>query len=284
MKKVLATVIGGLLLSGCALPVPIQIASWALDGFSLIATKKSITDHGISIVAQKDCALWRGVTEGEVCREDDPMALIADRGDVVDSAEPGEQKTSLISSLTTSSSSFRKSESVETRVVSWQPGPSSSDGISAESIEPIVVNTDLPVSVEQKQELADVQEEQAPQWQFVSQENETIAPETDDLVSYSATPGDYFVIGSFGVWDNAKRFANKHTDVDAQILAANVADYRVFRIVVGPYTDSNQSELRKSIRNAGMEDIWAVRVPADEITLAWRSSDAATELAAIASD
>ena len=43
------------------MPLPFQIASWALDGISYIATEKSVTDHGISIIAQKDCALLRVV-------------------------------------------------------------------------------------------------------------------------------------------------------------------------------------------------------------------------------
>jgi len=44
--------------------MPLQVASWALDGISYIMTEKSVTDHGISVVAQKDCAVWRGVTAG----------------------------------------------------------------------------------------------------------------------------------------------------------------------------------------------------------------------------
>ena len=55
--------------TGCALPVPLQVASWALDGISYVMTEKSVTDHGLSAVVQKDCAVWRGVTEGELCRE-----------------------------------------------------------------------------------------------------------------------------------------------------------------------------------------------------------------------
>jgi len=58
-----------LLSAGCALPVPIQVASWALDGISYVMTEKSVTDHGLSAVVQKDCAVWRGVTEGELCRD-----------------------------------------------------------------------------------------------------------------------------------------------------------------------------------------------------------------------
>ena len=55
--------------AGCALPVPLQVASWALDGISYVMTEKSVTDHGLSAVVQKDCAVWRGVTEGELCRD-----------------------------------------------------------------------------------------------------------------------------------------------------------------------------------------------------------------------
>lgn len=57
-------------LGGCALPLPAKLASWALDGISYMATKKSVTDHGLSMVVGKDCALLRMVTrKGEVCTD-----------------------------------------------------------------------------------------------------------------------------------------------------------------------------------------------------------------------
>jgi len=59
-----------LLAAGCAIPVPLQIASWVADGISYVTTKKSLTDHGISLVMDQDCALWRGFVEGEICHED----------------------------------------------------------------------------------------------------------------------------------------------------------------------------------------------------------------------
>lgn len=65
-----SVVIAALVLGGCALPVPIQIASWAIDGISYIATQKSITDHGLSMVAGRDCAMHRVVTEGDICGDD----------------------------------------------------------------------------------------------------------------------------------------------------------------------------------------------------------------------
>ena len=54
-------------LSGCAMPVPFQIASWVTDSVVILHTKKSVADHGISIVVQKDCSLWRGVIGDTIC-------------------------------------------------------------------------------------------------------------------------------------------------------------------------------------------------------------------------
>jgi len=70
MRKPALILFLGTILSGCAaLPVPVQIASWALDGLSVITTQKSLTDHGLSMVSNQDCAIWRGFTEGEICRD-----------------------------------------------------------------------------------------------------------------------------------------------------------------------------------------------------------------------
>ena len=71
MKKAGAALLGLLILSGCALPVPLRIATWAIDGISLLITKKSIGDHGISLIARRDCAMWRSVTGEDVCIDND---------------------------------------------------------------------------------------------------------------------------------------------------------------------------------------------------------------------
>lgn len=74
-----------LLLGGCTLPLPVQIASWAADGLSFLATGKSVTDHGISAVAQQDCAMWRAATTGEICIDeaDDGTAVAALEGEAL---------------------------------------------------------------------------------------------------------------------------------------------------------------------------------------------------------
>jgi hypothetical protein len=60
-------------LSGCSLPVGFSAASWVIDGASYIVTKKSLTDHGISFVAGQDCALYRLLTDMNVCHNYDDL-------------------------------------------------------------------------------------------------------------------------------------------------------------------------------------------------------------------
>ncbi len=60
-----------LLLGGCVLPPAVQVASLMAEGFSYATTGKGVADHGISMVADKDCAVLRAVKGQEICREDE---------------------------------------------------------------------------------------------------------------------------------------------------------------------------------------------------------------------
>ncbi len=85
----IAIVLGAaaLAVSGCSLlPGPVGVALLALDGVSYVVSKKSVSDHGISIVMQQDCALWRGVTEGRICYPDGAATMIAETEDTLDLA------------------------------------------------------------------------------------------------------------------------------------------------------------------------------------------------------
>ncbi len=64
-------------LSGCALPPALTVVSLVADVVSYASSGKSVTDHGISIVLNKDCALLRAF-EGDICIELDPGAEFAD--------------------------------------------------------------------------------------------------------------------------------------------------------------------------------------------------------------
>lgn len=78
-------------LAGCAAPAALTVASYAADGASVMATGRSVSDHGLSILLKKDCALFRVVQGKAVCRpmtEDDPVYAIAFAHRTYDYSDP----------------------------------------------------------------------------------------------------------------------------------------------------------------------------------------------------
>ncbi|NVK17611.1 MAG: hypothetical protein HWE30_02820 [Methylocystaceae bacterium] len=69
-------------LSGCAAPPALQILSLAIDGISYIATDKTVADHGLSVIAQKDCKMLRTFQKEDICqdeKEEDPNRLFEEQ-------------------------------------------------------------------------------------------------------------------------------------------------------------------------------------------------------------
>ena len=56
-------------LSGCFMPPSVTVASYAADGASYAASGKSLADHGVSAVADKDCATWHVFIGRAVCED-----------------------------------------------------------------------------------------------------------------------------------------------------------------------------------------------------------------------
>ncbi len=83
MLRRLLIIVCPLFLWACALPLPLQLAAWTADTISYLMTSKSMSDHGLSAAAGRDCAVHRAVTEGAVCREeaDSGTVLAASKDD-----------------------------------------------------------------------------------------------------------------------------------------------------------------------------------------------------------
>jgi hypothetical protein len=82
------------LVSGCALPASLQIVSWAVSGFSYATTGKSLSDHAVSAVVAKDCALHRIALGEDICNpvEADGIAVAENTLTPVVEAEPDPTK------------------------------------------------------------------------------------------------------------------------------------------------------------------------------------------------
>ncbi len=298
MKRFAVLGAGMLLLSGCALPVPLQVASWALDGISYLMTEKSVTDHGLSIVIQKDCAVLRFVVDAEskLCRDFDKMATaLADGGsyakvlfgdDAEEDEEINEAEIAAIAEFETAGGGEPVVDEAVDSTISGQElraewahdlaeAPPVSIDRFADRIDlsivfedeadlidyPIQVFATGPASVPTPKKVAEAKAERAPKgWRA----------RTTRVVRTGKEPaaGYYFVIGSFREHANARKLRNKYRGLTPSVLSAKLDRAMVFRVVVGPFAQEQAKGIRKQIYRAGISDSWAIQVNPGEWSMA----------------
>ena len=287
MRKFLILIASALLVGGCAIPVPLKIASWALDGFSMLVTKKSVTDHGLSILAQKDCAVWRGVTVGELCRRSVSGNALA-TGVVAKSLRKTDltNKVSFTPSFITSfsSTSKDKKESTFSSMLPHTQGQILQNHLlrSALSEKKTLIfeshnSTTLPLKgpafdiLPNKMESI-VNQKMNALTKINLIEGEKIIPHQIEVSVASAlltkqitsskepTEGIYFVVGSFRNANNAQKLLDNIAKLAPSILSANQDDSDVYRVVVGPVISGRESSLQRTLMRNGLQDTWAIRI------------------------
>jgi len=308
MRKTFASSAFVLFLSGCALPVPLQIASWALDGLSVLTTQKSVADHAISLVAEKDCAIWRGLTEGEVCRDIDDNTTTA----IADASE-----TSKPDDFSTETIAFNEFQYADAAGIDELPGFDTASGspLTAEDLEVASLpaqetaadNSDMIAAVQQDpQYVFPVRPQLNPVNVAIIIDADTDASETvgynasilvpeqpiqkieavqivaqQKTVSLAPNNGIYYVIGSFRSLDNAMRMQGMYANLLPKVLTAKATSNSVFRVVVGPTNKQTMKKVHNRIYKSGIADTWAIRVSSDDWQLAGINNDR-PELASIA--
>lgn len=232
-KRVLrvgAVVVMATTLSGCVTIHPaLQIASWALDGISYLATGKSVTDHGISVVAQKDCALWRGVTEGQVCREADAVS-----GVQIASAEPVEPVIDAQVGIL-----HAPVESVEIAALNGELSATDLAAIETAAGTPAAAPTSV-----------------AP----MASAPMASAPVASAPVAVEPVSGLFLVVASFKERVRAEVAMTRASGLDAHIIPANVAGQTRYRVAVGPFPREELGAMREGLKGQGFKDAWAVHM------------------------
>lgn len=220
-----------------------------------LMTEKSVTDHGLSVVAQQDCALWRLVTEGEVCRDEDDAITAIASADLSLAVDP---------SLSTSYANG-------IAPVSWD------DTATVEELsfmEVAIVELDVPTVMIPTDEVAIVSSTVAalpPRKPGIAIAVTPVLSSVDVSSQFMTSAGDYFVIGSFSMQNNAKGFARSNGDLDTKVLPAVVSGNQVYRVVVGPVGVTERDAITLSLREAGHTETWPLRVSEALTTVAWRT-------------
>ena len=236
-----------LLLVGCGLPPALQIASLLIDGASYVATGKSPSDHAISAVAEKDCALWRAVKRADICRDypaEEPGTMVAENaaGDSeTGSLEAPKAMTTVPESAAVAVSPFRKSKTVAAAERQSEDASSAPSGDATTSNYSPEVAPAIPPGI-------------------IFAKSLKISPVTEREGSL------YLVVGSFASQAHADRAAKSHDGIDADVVPARVDGKIYYRVVAGPYEPKKVDALRKRLATTGVPDAWPIRLCPAELS------------------
>jgi cell division septation protein DedD len=310
---VLAT--GVLFLGGCALPLPVQVASWALDGLSYVTTEKSMADHGLSIVANKDCAVVRGILmdEGQICRDFDDYgtgtAVAANDFDRKAAQALAEFETAAGGDATAKGQRTNRRPIIEPQVrmslarihkpMTFEDGVRLSGYPLVITVEPIaepvtqvaarkidagkaagkaddvVAVADFSTAAGAPSDATTTPTSGVKPWRA-----KTLRPVDDAAGDTEPVAGLYFVIGSFREHQNALKLRSQFRGLTPAVLVAKLDEGMVYRVVVGPFEQRQAKTVHQRIYRAGIIDSWAIRVTPGEWTMAMVTPPAKSPLLA----
>ncbi len=238
----LFAVVAVLALGGCGMPVAVQIVSLLADGASLIATEKSISDHGLSALTDQDCALWRGFQGEAICQDDETAPVVLAERKVANPAESAIESAIDASDFEDEFDSRQVDAAPPVPVKSWIVAVETVETLAApavsKAITPVVAKT---------------------------------SPSRPAYASQSG--GYYYVIASYIRPNDAERFAGNHQSLTPVVLSGTAKGRQVYRVAVGPLPKDRRPTVRAKIVDAGIRDAWGLRLSEPRVI---------TELAAIA--
>lgn len=234
-------VMAAVLTGGCALPIGVQVAFFAVDGISLAVTEKTVAGHGLSAASGQDCALHRIITsdDGEgICRSADTALA-------------------------------------EASAAGGPAGPAPSDPAADYEHIAAQAEAELPERPAAATQTAAAPETLAPETAApgAGVQTETTSAAVADAAD--AAPGDdagvklheaaidegrYIVIGTYRSMPNAERLALKHRAFEPRVLMTELRSGALYRVVVGPYEEGRRRVLARELAEAGMFDVWAMAV------------------------
>ena len=277
-----------LVVQGCALPVPVRLASWAIDGIVLVATKKSVPEHGISMIAQKDCSFLRGVMEQKFCID------LPDQGTAIAAADGGAPAAERandprdLAAFETAAGGAALGPAAETdsprvtEVAAIAPAKidpsvmfSLGGGAHAKVVEPdrssppiifasAAPSIPMPPPVPHRKRIGAHAKALAPHAKVLAPHAKASAPAVGERAPITvkpretSAPGVYYVVGSFVRSANAANLAKRHAAMDPAIVVAELDGRQVYRVIVGPFAKDERKGARRWLSSAGIYDAWAI--------------------------
>ena len=215
------------------------------DGISLFTTDKTLTDHGLSAIAGKDCKVWRGVKGGEICLDEKEDSLVLAEADVSQPpSAPDEENMVYSDAYFPTDDDGEPAQSLEPKNhitrISWKdPGE---HPVETAPSSPIVISTILPPPDPAPVGVAEP------------------ASEAEFPPSPEIKGGTFYVIASFRGSAAAHRFSNKQSHLKARVFEGTASGRTVFRVAVGPVGNREMRITRNKLIKSGFKDTWPVKI------------------------
>ena len=235
-----------LAVTGCALPVSVQIASWAASGLSYVTTGRSVSDHAVSAVASRDCALHRIILGEEICVNTNDET----EGTVIVQAEEAPQNSA--ERLRESLISLAEGQNIEAKETA------ASNESAADQAAPLG-NTLLAV--------ADTLNKLKP---------------IDDrkvIISKRENGQHYLVLGRYQQLSEAEDTRDRHASMNTVIRMVLAEGSLLFQVTAGPYTQPEAKQAGETITLRGSSSPEISRLCPDRATQA-PCYDSSNQLAA----
>ncbi len=285
-----------LLLGGCGLPIGVQLVSLFADGVSFLATDKTLTDHGISLVAEKDCAIWRGFKGEDICREVAPDdILIADASEEPEiSAFPDGADAIVVADI----AAFPDSADTDGFTAPDEPQVLIA-GAEADLVEPLAAEVAEAATVSEPEtkaivriaELPPAKPVFAPTQPEVAERTVVLAelppskPVVAELAAFETaagpenagpalkTGGTFLIIASYFSSEDAERYARSQEELDIKVLSGTAKGHAVYRVAVGPFTPAERARAKDDLVQSGFRDVWALRLREPKVVVQMAAID-----------
>ena len=232
----------------------------ALNGVSFLATKKTVSSHAVSVIAQKDCALWRILKLDDIC-SDQPIPNYGETLAVAYSY-PGADRSTGIDVLSTGRTSLvapavaGSSDAAIESLAGLEPALAPEPDLKIEDAAAMVLASYAPAAGPES--VRTVRPSTKPVVPVRPMAKDKSAPVTLKQV-VTLSKGRYLILGSFHDRKTAAQHMRKLGSYDLAIMTANVKGKTAYRVAAGPYVDSASLFLaRRHFTSTGVPDAWAL--------------------------
>ncbi len=257
VPRLLPVLLFTLFTAGCS--IPIQVASLVADGISLFTTEKTVSDHGISMAMDKDCAVWRGLGGDEICKDKGTMMTVLRSGPAASPAAAGPSE----SSAPAGRRFYTQVASVEKEILSEIPAAAAKPSSNPRRLaarQPAFV-----LALAESNSFAAFDAAAAARIANDVKTAKQARPAATAKYGQASQGGGekgglHFVLASFSIRGNAEKLVRLNAGLSPKVVTVKVKNRAMHRVVVGPFAAERRKTTRKRLADSGFASAWGIHL------------------------